>query len=254
MFTAKTPKILQLSEIYNDRIKELDSILWSSAIVYIDWANVLWWQKKLWRHIDPKRMYQFLTSFRNIKDIKRYFGTLIGDKESEQNIGKLTAIGYSMRTKPVKIMHHSIDISSIPNLSSPDILKSFITKWLLYHLNEWSIQIFNQELQKLNNQWVISIEEKKCNFDVEIGVDMMLDAERLPDIDTYILWSWDSDFADIVQYLLSKNKQVYIFCTARRISRELAESKAKIFDLQKIREFICWSKEIKSNLDKSFFL
>ncbi len=252
MFTPKTPKLSQLWDYYSDRIDELNIVLWSSTIVYVDRANVLWWQKKLWRHIDPKRLYQFLTSFNTIKDIKRYFGTLIGDRESEQNIAKLIAMWYTMRTKPVKIMHHSVDISSIKSLDSPDILKSFITKWLLSHLNRWSLQIFNYELQKLNNQWIISIEEKKCNFDVEIGVDMMLDAERLPDVETYILWSGDSDFADIVQYLLSKNKQVYIFCTSRRISRELAESKAKIFDLQKIRDFICWSKEITINLDKSF--
>ena len=99
----------------------------------------------------------------------------------------------------------------------------------------------------------MNIEEKKCNFDVEIGVDMMLDAERIIDADTYILWSGDSDFADIVHYLLHKGKKVYIFCTSKRVSKELAASKAIIFDIQKIRDFICWDREMKCTIDPTLF-
>lgn len=65
------------------------------------------------------------------------------------------------------------------------------------------------------------------------------------DIETFVLWSGDSDFADPVNQLLKDKKNVVIFATARRVSTELAETRARIFDIKKIKEFICWSKEAK---------
>jgi len=102
-------------------------------------------------------------------------------------------------------MHHWIDTSSLPNIQSPDILKSYMSRGLLELLPPESVEIINQEVAKLNEQGIIQIEEKKCNFDVEIGVDMVLDYERslIPDYyKVYILWSGDSDFTDIVQKML----------------------------------------------------
>ena len=68
-------------------------------------------------------------------------------------------------------------------------------------------------------------------------------------IENFILWSGDSDFADPVRQLLSDGKKVVLFATARRISSELHELQEDgllIFDIQKIRNFICWKKEISS--------
>ena len=85
----------------------------------------------------------------------------------------------------------------------------------------------------------------KCNFDVEIGVDMLLDCER-NSAETFILWSGDSDFADPIKKLISAGKKVYLFATAGRISselNELRESGLKIVDIFELKEFICWLKE-----------
>jgi len=52
--------------------------------------------------------------------------------------------------------------------------------------------------------------------------------------------------------LLKAGKKVFLFATARRVSRELSELRKEglvIFDIQKIRNFICWNKEIKSKRD-----
>lgn len=255
-FVARTPRLQQLAEIYPDRISELENIFLEKTNIYIDWANVAGWQKRLDRHVDVKRLYQFLRSFSNIDKIRWYFGTLIWDIDSEKNIAKIKSYWYDVTTKPVKIMHHSIDISSLGDINSPDILKSFLTKWLLGHIDSVAIKIFNQELQKLNKQWILTIEEKKCNFDVEIWVDMMLDYERSMSKDfykTYILWSGDSDFTDIVQKIISQWKKVFVFATNQRVSRELAESEAIIFDIQKLRDFICWPREIQTKTQEALF-
>lgn len=69
-------------------------------------------------------------------------------------------------------------------------------------------------------------------------------------IENFILWSGDSDFADPVSQLLKDKKKVVIFATVRRISMELSQTKALVFDIQKIRNFICRNNEIQEEIKK----
>ena len=112
------------------------------------------------------------------------------------------------------------------------------------------IEYLNARLRELNNQGIKYLEDKKCNFDVEIGRDMLLDYSQKK-ADNFILWSGDSDFADPVSQLLKDGKKVVIYSTARRVSKELAETGAKIFDIQKIRNQICWPRERKKESPKA---
>ena len=169
-------------------------------------------------------------------DIDYYYNLFVKD------IGRF---GYDVKTKPVKIMRLSIDVSSVPP-NSPNILKEFIRKPLLQKLTIETIEFLNNQLKQLNNQGVKSVEDLKCNFDVEIGRDMLIDYDK-NNIDNFILWSGDSDFADPVRQLLKDDKRVTLFATARRVSSELSElveGGLFIFDIQKIKDFICWKKEI----------
>ena len=55
-------------------------------------------------------------------------------------------------------------------------------------------------------------------------------------------------FADPVRQLLDDDKKVFLFATARRVSAELNDLGKKglvIYDIQKIRDFICWKKEAR---------
>jgi len=248
MFNPKTQKLKELSIKYPNRIQELEIIFNNKTNVYIDYANIKPWANKLGWHIDLKRLKQFLDSFSTINKVKFYNGTLVGDSESEQFMLDVGKFGFDIHTKPVKIMRLSIDVSSIPS-NSPDILKNFIRKPLLQKLKIEVIELLNNQLKQLNEQDILFIEDLKCNFDVEIGRDMLIDYDK-NNIDNFILWSGDSDFADPVKQLLSDGKKVMIFATARRISSELSElisSGLFIFDIQKIRNFICWKREIKIN-------
>jgi uncharacterized LabA/DUF88 family protein len=87
----------------------------------------------------------------------------------------------------------------------------------------------------------------KSNFDVEIGRDILSDYDK-GGLENFILWSGDSDFEDPIKQLLDDKKKVMLFATARRVATELSELRAKglkIFDIQKIKEFICYKKEMK---------
>ena len=249
MFNPKTERIKKLAELFPGRVIELEEIFGSSANIYIDYANVRPWANKLGWHIDLKRLKQFLDSFDVIKSIKFYSGKLKDDLDSENLQKEIEGLGYNLKTKQVKIMKLSIDVSSIP-LDSPALLKDFIRKPLLQKFQVETIALLNQKLKELNQQGIFYIEDLKCNFDVEIGRDMLLDYERNT-VESFILWSGDSDFADPTQQLLNDGKKVAIFATARRVASELNELTKQgllIFDIQKIRNFICWKKEINKNV------
>ena len=247
MFKPETERIRNLAEIYSGRILELEKILDKKSNVYIDYANIKPWSTKLGWHIDPKRLKQFLSSFDNISSIKFYHGTIKGEIISEEFRADMEKLfGADAKTKPVKRMKLSIDASSIP-IESPILLKDFIRKPLLAKFDLETIEYLNGKLKELNKRGIMSVEDLKCNFDVEIGRDMLIDYEK-NGVENFVLWSGDSDFADPIKQLLEDNKKVAIFGTARRVARELNELRKKgliIFDIQKIRNFICWKKEIQ---------
>ncbi len=249
MFNPKTERVKKLAELFSGRVIELEEMFGNSTNIYIDYANVRPWANKLGWHIDLKRLKQFLDSFDTIKSIKFYSGKLKDDLDSENLQKEIEGLGYSLKTKPVKIMKLSIDVSSIP-LDSPALLKDFIRKPLLQKFQVETITLLNQKLKELNQQGIFYIEDLKCNFDVEIGRDMLLDYERNI-VENFILWSGDSDFADPIQQLLNDGKRVAIFATARRVASELNELTKQgllIFDIQKIRNFICWKREMNKNV------
>jgi uncharacterized LabA/DUF88 family protein len=64
------------------------------------------------------------------------------------------------------------------------------------------------------------------------------------------LWSGDSDFADPVIQLVRSGKKVFLFATARRVSIELQRTGIPIFEIQKIRNFICRADEIQTEIRK----
>jgi len=246
MFKPKTKRIELLAKENPQIIKNLQEIFDKKTNIYIDFANIVFWQDRLNWHISLKRLKQFLDSFNNIKKIKFYYGTLEGDSYSEQLLKSVKSYNYEVRTKTVKIIPISIDVSSIP-INSPNLLKNFIRKPLLSKLNLEDIELLNQRLKYLNNQGIKYLEDKKCNFDVEIGVDMEIDSIQ-NNAENFVLWSGDSDFEDPVNQLLEWGRKVVIFMTARRISTELTATKTDKFEIKKIKEFICWPKELPGDI------
>ena len=77
---------------------------------------------------------------------------------------------------------------------------------------------------------------------------MLLDYEH-NGTETYVLWSGDSDFSDPIRKLLQAGKKVVLFATVRKVSKELSSLRdvgLTIFDIKKIRDFVCWKREMIS--------
>jgi uncharacterized LabA/DUF88 family protein len=247
MFKARTKQIADLVKKYPKSVKQIKSLIGGKINIYIDYANVRPWANRLNWHIDLKRLHRFLTSFQKVQEIKFYYGTLKGNKNSESLIKEVNKIGYNLRTKPVKIMNIPIDTTSI-DMQSTALLKNFIRPALLKKLDIETIELLNKKLRDMNRKKIYKIEDMKCNFDVEIGTDILVDYNK-NGVDTFILWSGDSDFSDTIETLLRDKKKVIIFATSRVVSSELNKLKKDgllIFDIKKIREFICWKRELKS--------
>ena len=245
MFAPKTERIKNIAKEKQEVVKQLECIFGAKTRVYIDYANVRPWSGKLGWHVDLKRLKQFLDSFDTIEAVNFYNGYLTGNERSEKEKTEAENCKYILRTKPVKIMNLSIDASSIlPD--STVLLDQFIRRALLRKYEVGTVEYLNQRFLDMNKRGEYFIEDMKCNFDVEIGVDMLLDCER-NSVETFILWSGDSDFADPIKKLMSAGKNVILFATARKVSKELSALGTKglmIFDIQKIRDFICWKKEL----------
>lgn len=251
MFKPKTERIEQIynNDVNKKIIKKCGSLFYGKTNVYIDFANVRPWSDKLKWHVSPQRLKQFLDSFDNINSVKFYQGELIGNDFSENEIKELREFKYDVRTKPVKIIKLSINTSSISSQSS-DLLNKFIRKSLIRKYDIETVEYLNRKFSAMNQSGIFEIEDRKCNFDVEIATDMRVDHIK-NDIDTFVLWSGDSDFADTIKTLLKDKKSVLLFATAGRIASELSELVSKglfIFDIRDLRDFICWKKELKLTL------
>ena len=245
MFKANSEQIKRIAIQKTEVIKQLESLLIGRTNVYIDYANVRPWANRLKWHVDLKRLKRFLDSFDNIGGVNFYYGTLKGDAESEKRIEETKGLGYQVRTKPVKFMNISIDVSSI-DPKSPALLENFVRGSLLKKYDIETIEYLNGKFKEMNKLGIFALPDQKCNFDVEIGSDMLVDKEK-GGIESFVLWSGDSDFHDPITNLLDARKKAILFATARVVSSELNELGPKglfIFDINKIREFICWKREI----------
>ncbi len=247
MFNPKNLRVKALGNIFPERIRELDEVFFSKpTAVYIDWSNVIHWQEKINWHISLERIKLLLDSFDQIQAVHLYCGTLEGNELSERQVKDVVEWGYNLVTKPVKRMSLSIDISSIPS-DSTAIIKNFVKKSLLSKLDIETVSFLNSKLKQLNQTGERSLEELKCNFDVEMGRDMLRDFLS-GKYENFVIWSGDSDFQSPIKQLTEDEKSVSVFSMSGSVAPEIDEAGVLIFDIRKIKEFICWPRELGDSI------
>ncbi len=80
----------------------------------------------------------------------------------------------------------------------------------------------------------------KCNFDVEITMDLL---KRIKEYDSIVLFSGDSDFGGLLKYLKSMNKKVIVICTRNRMSTELEEVADKFIPAETLAFFLRYDRK-----------
>ena len=169
----------------------------SKAKVYIDGANIFYTQQKLGFSIDWVKMRNYLSEERDILEMRYYVGIKENDEKMNSYLRYLDAIRVSTVTKPLKVI--KIDKDHI--------------------------------LAKVKNFKEIY----KCNFDVEMTTDILLDRSM---VDEIILFSGDSDFDYLIKKLHDVGKSVTVFSSRKMISWELKMSARKYMFIEDLKDRI----------------
>ncbi|MBI2074679.1 MAG: NYN domain-containing protein [Candidatus Levybacteria bacterium] len=78
-------------------------VLKGQTLVLVDWANVYNWKNSLKWQIDSKKLYTYLLSYPEIREMLFYHGTDTNDA-SRKFIDEVKQVGFSVVTKPVKYL------------------------------------------------------------------------------------------------------------------------------------------------------
>lgn len=185
-----------------------------NTCVFVDWANVYGWTNRLNKEVDPRKLYHYLKTFKEIKDIRFYYG-LDKHPKSKQFLRKIKQIGFTVVTKEVKYIPVSIDTSHFKHVAKE-------IKVSLDNIKHLEIKDVEKILQILNKK----VLRRKCDFDMEIALDCF---ENLEKYDSYIFFSGDGDFATLYKRLIEAKKQVIVVYAPGHIGREIWEIQKGLF-------------------------
>ncbi|MEK7462889.1 MAG: NYN domain-containing protein [Patescibacteria group bacterium] len=163
---------------------------------FVDYGNVNYWYDKDRRGnddveliknqkliIDIEKLASFATLF---SEQKRFYYGWNNRKKSNWHIAiKAEKFGFIKITKPIQFIKHYLTETELNNNSTFALKENLSGKY---------------------------IEIPKSNFDVEVSVDAL----RLMDkFDTFCIFSGDSDFTYLVQYLKRKGKKIIVIASGQ---------------------------------------
>lgn len=108
----------------------------------------------------------------------------------------------------------------------------FLNKWLGFNVIKKplkQIELRDEDWKHLYDNDEKIIIKEKWNLDIELTMDIML---NWMSYDIIVLFSWDSDFKCLTEFLLNNWKLVYIYSTIWNISNELMENSTEYFDIK----------------------
>ncbi len=208
--------------ILNKFIVRADYLEWiknqAAICVYLDLTNMLHWQGVLGWKFRIEDVISQLLSFSNIKEIKVYYGLNGRDiKNSKAFHNRIKKAGAIMRTKPMKFIVKTVDE------------RLFFQQKTITLFDGQVKQKIKELIIELQNSGLI-IEEPKCNFDVEMAMDMLDDADKMSAI---LLFSGDSDLLGPLERLRVKGKKIGIVGVRGQTAGELHRVKNKYIDFGK---------------------
>lgn len=173
--------------------------------LFIDYANLLSSMRNIWKSIDFKKLIKYLENefWWNFEFKSIYFAY-------------------------PKVETRSHDVSWIHKFSY------FLNKELWFHIKKKplkQIEIRDNDGNIILWQDGSPIMKEKWNLDIELTMDVM---QTWHHFDIMILFSWDSDFQCLTDFLLWKHKKVYIFSTLWNISSELKTHSSKYYDIKNL--------------------
>ena len=190
----------------------------TALIAYLDVTNMFHWQGVLGWRFRIESVIKQLLSLSSVKEVKAYYGINERDLQSSLAFHKrIRLAGATLRSKPKKFIRKNIDQAFLFKRSTRTLFNDGITAKIIELI---------EEIRKTG----LVIEEPKCNFDVEMAMDIIDDADK---ISGAILYSGDSDMAAPLERLKLKGKKVYIVGVRNMTAGELHKVKDLYIDFGK---------------------
>lgn len=178
----------------------------TAIYVYVDLANVFHWQSKLKWGFHITDFMNSIKALGNVKEIKVYFGD--NPKKPTQSMvvkKRFRKLGAIYKSKPVKFIKKPLE--EVINVRG-DTLSLFSSN------ADKKLKELVAELQGSG----IEVEEPKCNFDVEMTMDILDDEHKMSAL---VLFSGDSDLAAPLERVKLKGKRIYVVAVRGSIGHEL---------------------------------
>jgi len=162
-----------------------------------------------------------LFTFQNIKEVKVYYGLNPRDREnSEAFLNRIKKAGGSLRPSPPK------EMKFIPKTIEAGM---FFQRKTLTLFDGGVKKKIHELVDELHKSGVV-VEEPKCNFDVEMTMDMLDDTEKFTAV---MLFSGDSDLLKPLERLKVKGKNIAVVGVRGIVAGELHKVKDKYIDFGK---------------------
>ena len=191
----------------------------TAVYVYCDLANMLHWQNTLGWKFRIEDVLKQLQSYANVKEVKVYYGLNQRDEVNSRAFhGRIKKAGGIMRTKPMKYIHKSIEHAL------------FFQKRTLTCFDSKTNEYIDTFITQLQEKGVV-IEEPKCNFDVEMTMDMLDDIDKMTAV---LLFSGDSDLSAPLERLKVQGKQIGVVGVRGYVAHELHRLYDQYFDFGKL--------------------
>ena len=178
----------------------------ASLIAYLDLANMFHWQETLKWKFSIYSVIKQLLEIKAIKEVRVYYGLNTRELQKSENFHKyLRKTGAIVISKPVKWIRKEVN-------------KDFFVKPATLGLFDGNAHTKLDELILYLQQQGIVIEEPKCNFDVEMALDML---DAMDKVSGILLFSGDSDMKEPLERLRLKGKHIYVFGVRGQVATEL---------------------------------
>lgn len=163
---------------------------------FVDYGNVNYWYEKDRRGLDDETLLENqkliidiekLAQFSNLFSEQKLFYYGWNDrKQSSWHIAiKAEKCGFKKITKPIQFIKHYLTDVELNGVTPVGVKKNVSGKY---------------------------IEIMKSNFDVEVSVDAL---RLIDDFDTFCIFSGDSDFTYLAQYLKRKGKKIIVIASGQ---------------------------------------
>jgi len=178
----------------------------TSAIAFLDLTNMFHWQDTLKWNFSIYYIIKQLLNVKSIKEVRIYYGLNTRELQKSENFHQcLRKTGAIVISKPVKWIRKEITKNLFVKPSTLDLFDG--------NAHFKLVELINY-LQKQG----IVIEEPKCNFDVEMALDMLDSIDKVSGI---LVFSGDSDLKEPLERYKLKGKHIYVFGVRGQVAAEL---------------------------------